>query len=75
MIACLLVVYLKRFLFPPRRAEAPVATDAEQTGQEEQQIVVPPFATRRELPDIRIQLALLDREFDERGMGSFLSVI
>lgn len=38
---------------------------------EEQQIDVPPFATRQQLPDIRIQLATLDREFDERGIVSF----
>lgn len=33
----------------------------------EERVLVPAFATRTQLSDVRIQLALLDRDFDYRG--------
>ena len=44
------------------------ATRNEQMGHTEQQLQASPFLMRAHLPDIRTQLALLNREFDERGM-------
>ncbi|XP_020254595.1 E3 ubiquitin-protein ligase SDIR1-like [Asparagus officinalis] len=63
---CLLAAFLKVFYCKHHQDEIPMSTNNEEMEHEEQQIDVPPFATRQQLPDIRIQLASLDREFDER---------
>ena len=54
--------------FQQRQGEAAAAADNGRRGHTEQLVHVPRFATRSQLSDLRIQLALLDRDFDYRGL-------
>lgn len=54
-----------------RQREALAAADSGLRWHSEQRVYVPPNATRAQLSDVRIQLALLDRDFDYRGICAF----
>ena len=50
------------------RPQAQVPTGPGSELHMEERVNVPTFVTREQLPDIRIQLAQLNREFDDSGI-------